>query len=145
MRTRAELGDGIVFLGSLELGLIAIDFDGFVLLKLRGHGRNGDGVSVRAEPVKFRFDEAGALSCARAFGGPANYFVNFEDVGAIDGFAGNAESFRLLRERIAGHGVGVFQSYMRVGLVSVIFEDEDDGEFPDGGEIQRFVECALLR
>jgi hypothetical protein len=105
---------------------VSVHFDCLVFLKLRGHGRDGDGVAVRAQPVEPGLDQGRPLFGTRALGGLANLVVNLQHVGPVHGGPGNAVGFGLFREWFAGDGVGVLEHEMRIRLIHVILENEND-------------------
>jgi hypothetical protein len=141
----AETRDGIILHCGGKLGLLSIHFNGLMLRKLRWYRGHGDSVAVRAQAVKFRLDQTWTFPASGTVCRLLHRRVHFQGIRAVYGYAGNAESFGLLRQRIACDVIGILQADMRISLVMVVFEDVDDREFPHRSQVQRFEESSLFR
>ena len=109
------------------------------------HAGRRDQVAVRAEPVDERLDERRPLARAGALDRRADRLVDRERIAAVHRDAGHAERLRLHCERLARGGVRVLLVAARVHVVVVVLHHEHDRELPERRDVQRLVECALLR
>ena len=96
---------------------------------------------VSAPAIGHRLDEGGAFAGAGAFDRLAHRLVDLHHVVAVDGAAGDPVRHRALRHLV--HRGRVAEG--RRERVLVVLADEDEGQLPHRGEVERFVEDALVR
>ena len=125
----AEEGDRVaVVLVGLDLGLGAV---------FLGVGV-GDGVSTIA--IRAHFQQGGALALAGAVHGLPGAGADLVHGVAVDDGPVHAVAVGAAGERLAGGGAFLARAHG----VLVVLDDEDDRHVPEGGEVERFVDGALV-
>lgn len=125
-----EEGDGVVVL------FVVFDFLGGAVFLGVGVG---DAVAVVA--VGIDFQKGWFVFLAGTLHGDVGFGADFVDVGAVDDVPFHVVAFGALGEASA-EGGGAFLGGSHG--VAVVFDDVDDGEFEEGGDVEGFVECALV-
>ena len=121
-----EGGDGVTLLplGHLFLGAVEL------LVAL----------GVAEVAVGDQLEQDGALAGAGVLDGAGGGAVDGEQVHAVDAFAGDAVGDGAVGD--GGGAVALLDRHRHAVLV--VFADKDDGQLPDGGHVEAFVEIALV-
>ena len=95
---------------------------------------------MAGKAVGAAFEKGGSLAAAGAAGEGGDRVADADEVVAVDGKAGNAVAFGA-----PGDGAGADARGGRRGHgVAVRLADGDERELPEGGEVQRLVDDALV-
>ncbi len=109
------------------------------------HAGRSDDVAVCGQPVDLRFDQRRAGTGARSLDRRADGGMHGQWIGAIDRDARHRVGLGFDGERLAVRGIGVLLLGGRHDVVAVVLHHEDHRQLPQGGNVERLVECTLFR